>query len=100
MKIKIINTYNNKWESVEMDFESKVPINTGTLRSLSELVTLKDIEREIREYLGLVIDNNRWDRIICTTSKAEVFVYDVNDFLRIKTIVKRDNIIKNILNDR
>lgn len=98
MEIIIINAFQSKWEKwekIKIDFDSKVPVNTGTLRSLAELVTLKNIEKEVREYLG--VDHWR-TRVISSMTKTEVFITDEGEYLRIKTIVKRDNIIENILN--
>lgn len=97
MEIIIINTSHSRWEKIKLNFDSKITVNTGTFHSLVELVTLKDIEKEVREFLGI----SDWrTRVISTTSKSEVFISDEEEYIRIKTIVKRDNIIENILNDR
>lgn len=83
------------WESITLNFESKVPVNTGKLKSLSELVTLKDIEKEVREYLNLT----HWRTMVMPGMSKTTVNASEEDFHRIRTIVKRDNIIENILNN-
>ena len=85
----------NGWESITLTFESKVPVNTGKLKSLKELVTLKDIEKEVREYLNVT----HWRTMVMPGMSKTTVNASEEDFIRIKTIIKRDNIIENILND-
>jgi len=85
-----------RFDSFVLTFDSKVPVNKGTLYSLGELVTLKDIEKEVREYLGV----SHWRTLVMPGMTTTTVNADEEDFIRIKTIIKRDNIIENILNDR
>ena len=90
MKLIIIN----RFERISLHFDSKVKINSGTLRSLSDLVTLKDIEKEVREYLG--VENWR-TRVMPGYESTTIHVGDDGEFNRIRTIVRRDNIIEKLL---
>ena len=90
MKLIIINSGNR----ISIDFDSKVKINSGTLHSLKELVTLKDIEKEVREYLG--VENWR-TRVMPGYESTTIHVGDDGEFNRIRTIVRRDNIIEKLL---
>ena len=85
----------NGWESFTLTFDSKVPVNKGKLKSLSELVTLKDIEKEVREYLNVT----HWRTLVMPGVSQTRVNASEEDFIRIKTIVRRDNIIENILKD-
>jgi hypothetical protein len=91
----IINHRGEKWDKIKLNFDSKVPVNTGTFHSLGELVTLKDIEKEVRNYLNITDRNTS---VMPSVHQTEVYIYNDAEYLRIKTIVKRDNIIENILN--
>lgn len=95
MEIIIRGRYENRFDSFTLTFDSKVPVNKGTLKSLGELVTLKDIEKEVRDYLNI----SHWRTMVMPgMSQTRVDASD-EDYIRIKTIIKRDNIIENILND-
>lgn len=85
----------NGWESFTLNFDSKVPVNKGKLKSLSELVILKDIEKEVRDYLNLT----HWRTLVMPGVSQTRVNASEEDFIRIKTIVRRDNIIENILKD-
>jgi sulfite reductase beta subunit-like hemoprotein len=85
----------NGWESFTLNFDSKVPVNKGKLKSLGELVTLKDIEKEVRDYLNLT----HWRTLVMPGVSQTRVNASEEDFIRIKTIVRRDNIIENILRD-
>lgn len=95
MKLIIKNSFHSKWDILTLDFDSKVPVNTGTFYSFDGLVTLKDIEKEVSDYLGI---NNWRSRVAPGIEKTFVYITDDAEYIRIKTIVKRDNIIENILN--
>lgn len=85
-----------KWEEISLDFDSKVTINRGRFNSFEDLVFLKDIEKEINELLCI----SQLGGIIIITpglSISRVSMNNVEDFARIRTIVKRDDIINKIL---
>lgn len=94
MKIVITSMYHTRWERIELEFESKVPVNLGTFYSFDGLVTLKDIENEVLEHFGLT--KNKVS-INPGFTRTTVSLFDEKDYERIKTIMKRDNIIENIL---
>lgn len=89
----VIRNSESYTQMFSFEFDSKVPVNTGNLKSFDELVTLKDIEYEIRECLGIT---DYWTRIMPDMTRTTVSVNNEN-FIRIKTIVRRDTIIENIL---
>lgn len=95
MEILIRGIYKNKFDSITLTYDSKVPVNKGKFHSFGELVTLKDIEKEVKEYLNI----SHWRTMVMPgVSQTRVDASD-EDYIRIKTIVKRDNIIENILRD-
>jgi hypothetical protein len=94
MKI-IIRNRDNHSDSFVFKFDSKVTVNTGKFRSLDELVTLKDIEKEVRDYLNIP---PYYIMIIPGILQTIVTASD-DVFNRIKTIIVRNSIIENILKD-
>ncbi len=94
MKI-VIKSYNNTGDfksPIILNFELQIPINNSTFYSLDGLMILKDISKEIIGYLGIDPHTQINPGIEITT----VYVHDY-EYNKIKTIVKRDNIIENIL---
>ena len=79
-------------EKLEFEFDSKVPMNSGVFYSLSELIILKD---EIRENFGI----NKYSRsyIMPGMHTTTITCREEDEYERIRTFVKRDTIIENIL---
>jgi hypothetical protein len=82
-------------EKLEFEFDSKVPMNSGVFYSLSELIILKDFENEIRENFGI----NKYSRsyIMPGMHTTTITCREEDEYERIRTFVKRDTIIENIL---
>ncbi len=92
--MEIIVNSRKKREPISLIFDSEVYLPNELLRSFDELIVLKKITQEVLEYLGL---NTEKISGLNPGFKITKVLVDDDEYVRIKTIVKRDNIIENIL---